>query len=177
MSLNKFTESYNAYNAAYRIKKDKSTNDKMEVAISRMSTSSSTSSSSRSSSSTSSSTSSANEHFHSASSALGKAVQKYGSLGLLISFVLYLIPFVGAGITITAWRFFCICSLLTRACSLLSKYGMPRLHSDYAQSLLSAPLTPYFFLSVLLLSSRPYFLPGLSLVLTEVMIRLHLKKN
>jgi len=92
----------------------------------------------------------------------------YARMLIFTSAILHFVPFLGRSISINSYRMFCISSIAMHLLNLFQKYGLPKFNMEYASRLLPDPSAMYLFLSVLLISSRPYLLAMAPLVLVEL---------
>lgn len=165
LSSKQYTDAYNAYNTGLRTSPgDKNLTDKAEQAMRSMRNASNPPPS--------------NSRFfpnqaNSASytSPTISTPQKYLKLGSFLMAFLYLIPLSLAGLGTLSLMFYkasAVASGLSTLVGLYTTHGMPKFTADYGMKVISDTSTLRLFLSVYLLTTRPYILALLCQVLPDL---------
>jgi len=95
-------------------------------------------------------------------------VQGYLRMGLFVTVFGSFMPFIGRWLNSTCYKIFIINAILSFLISLYLRHGFPRFSQDYLQRIMmDQPTSAYLFMSILLLSQKPYILSILPIVLVE----------
>ena len=154
-AMARYTESYNAYNSASQLEPgDASTKEKAEKAMAAVRAASAPPPPRATATSAT-------------DNSLSGRLQRLGSIAVVISFLLAMLPFTGrfGGM---CWKVFLVSGIAKRLYPLYKQHGMIKFTQDYAQRILRDPIFMHAVLCGMLLTTKPYMLGGAPLLFTEV---------